>query len=147
MQKYKQTIIPEFSIPKEWTTKNSKELRELLFESLKSIHGKIIVNKDINIKVEISVKGIRKTTHGGAMYSKKAALAMCLPELIKYAEYNNFGNRKENDATAVIGYLNFKASIIDGKKENAHLVVQFQKGGKFHYSIEANKIIGTPEVP
>jgi hypothetical protein len=82
------------------------------------------------------------------MYSKKAAVAMCLPELLKYSEYNNFGNRKESDSETVIGYLNFKGKcFIDGKKETVHLVVQFHKGGKFHYSIEVNKIIGTPKVP
>jgi hypothetical protein len=73
---------------------------------------------------------------------------MCLPELIRYSEYNNFGSRKAKDADVVIGYLNFKGKcLINGKTEHIHLVIQFQKGGKFHYSIEVNKISGVAKVP
>jgi hypothetical protein len=52
MKKYKQTVIPEISIPKEWASKSSKELRELIFSELKKFHGKKIVNEDIKVKVE-----------------------------------------------------------------------------------------------
>ena len=63
-----------------------------------------------------------------------------LPDLIKYAEYNNWGNPKATDGPNIIGYLNFKCKcMIDGKKENIRLAVQFQKGGKYYYNIEINK--------
>ncbi len=45
-----------------------------------------------------------------------------------------------NDGPNIIGYLNFKCKcMIDGKKENVRLAVQFQKGGKYYYNIEINK--------
>ena len=42
----------------------------------------------------------------------------------------------------VFEYIKNKYSgttIIDGKKENVRLAVQFQKGGKYYYNIEINK--------
>ena len=140
MKKYKQTEIPEVSIPKDWEDKTSAELREIAFKKLKELAGKIVVNEHLNIPIEISVAGIKKTTRGGAMYSKKAVLSFCLVELLRYAKYNNWGDRKEKDAATVIGYLNFNAEcIIDKNREKIHLVVQFQKNGTFHYSVEVNK--------
>ena len=147
-KKYKQTVIPEISIPKDWKNKTTTELREIAFNKLKELAGKIIVNEHLKIPIEISVTGIKKTTRGGAMYSKKAILAFCLVELLRYAKYNNWGNRKEKDAATVIGYLNFKAECIINKNcETIHLVVQFQKNGTFHYSVEVNKKIGVAKDP
>ena len=146
--KYKQTFILSVTIPTEWNTKNSLQLRKIVFEKLKSYKGLVIENHDLKIKITLSVTGFRKMTKGGSMYSKKAALAFCILDLVKYAEYNNFGDRKPTDNKEVIGYLNFKAKcLINGNKENLRLVVQFQKDGKFYYNIEVNKIVSPPEVP
>jgi hypothetical protein len=150
MKKYKQEIIPSVSIPKEWKTKTIAELREITFKKLKELSGKTVVNKHLKIKIEISVSGLKKTTHGSAMYSKKAALVFCLIDLLRNAEYNNWGDRKDKDAAVIIGYLNFKAKcFIDNKPENIHLVVQVQNTGKFHYTLEVNKKkkIGTAKEP
>ena len=148
MKKYKQTVIPEVEIPKEWKTKTSAELREIAFNELIKLKGKIVQNKHLKINIEISVSGMKKTTHGSAMYSKKAVLAFCLADLLRYAEYNNWGDRKATDSIAVVGYLNFKAKcVIDKKPETVHLVVQFQRNGKFHYSVEVNKKTGTAKEP
>ena len=76
---------------------------------------------------------------GEAMYQSKAEIIRILPELVKYALYNNFGHSKETDSPEVIGYLNFKGRCkIDGKTENVRIVVQFQKQAKFYYNIEVN---------
>lgn len=94
-----------------------------------------IINIDTGLPITISVTSARKTAFGEAIYFKKVAATLMLPELIKYAEYNNWGNPKETDGPNIIGYLNFKCKcMIDGKKENVRLAVQFQKGGKY-YSI------------
>jgi hypothetical protein len=104
----------------------------------------VIINDDLFIPVTISVKSCRKTAYGEAMYMKKAAVSRILPEIVKYATYNNFGERKSGDSASVIGYLNFKCfCVIDGKKECVRLSVQFQKGGKFYYNIEVNKKVCT----
>jgi len=60
-----------------------------------------------------------------------------LPDLIKYAEYNNWGDPKATDGPNIIGYLNFKCKcIIDGKKECIRLAVQFQKGGNYNFFVK-----------
>lgn len=147
-KKYKQTIIPQVEIPKSWKTKTSAELREITFNELLKLKGKVVQNQHLKINIEISVSGMKKTTHGSSMYSKKAALACCLVDLLCYAEYNNWGDRKDKDSAAVIGYLNFKAKcVIDKKPETVHLVVRFQKDGKFHYCVEVNKKTGTAKEP
>ena len=141
MKKYKQAVIPKVSIPDEWKTKTGKELRDIVHEKLQAIKGKTVINEHLKIIINISGKGLRKTTYGAIMYPKKAALSFCLLELLKHAEYNNWGDKKVKDGLHIIGYLNFKAKcVIDNKVENVHLAVQFQKDGKFHYSMEINKI-------
>ena len=136
------------SIPKEWEQKTSAELREIAFKKLKELAGQTVVNEHLKLTINISITGIKKTTHGSAMYSKKAALAFCLVDLLRYAKYNNWGDRKEKEAATVIGYLNFKVKCVIGKQpETVHLVVQLQKSGTFHYSMEVNKKIGTAKDP
>jgi hypothetical protein len=141
MAKYKQTIIPEVST-KDWATLTSQELRNKLFETYRACYyGQEVVNLSLGITVEFEHEGARKTSHGSATYSKKACLVTVLDELIKYAEYNNWGDRKAKDPPYVIGYLNFKAKVrIDGKLEHVHLIIRVRNTGKFHYSMEVNKI-------
>lgn len=137
----KQASIVKTETPEEWKVLSISKLRSTVFEHIRKEYGGLtIVNRDLNIPVTISVKSCRKTAYGEAMYIKKAAASLVLPELIENATYNNFGNRKESDPPTVIGYLNFKCKcLIDGKKECLRISVQFQKGGKFYYNIEVNK--------
>ena len=75
------------------------------------------------------------------MYQRKAELIQILPDLVKYALYNNYGGPKEKDSPDIIGYLNFKGRcILDGKVENVRIAIQFQKQAKFYYNIEVNTI-------
>jgi hypothetical protein len=61
-------------------------------------------------------------------------------QLIRYAKYNNWGDRKPKDDDFVIGYLNFKVKCrINGKLEHIHLVVRLRNTGEFHYVLEVNK--------
>lgn len=74
------------------------------------------------------------------MYYKKAAILTILPDIIKYAQFNNWGNKKQTDGPNIIGYLNFKCKcIIDGEKNCVRIAVQMQKGGKYYYNVEVNK--------
>ncbi len=118
-----------------------QQLRLLLFSFLKNTYsGKVVENLDTGLPIKISVTSARKTAFGEAIYLKKAAAALVLTDIIKYAQYNNWGNPKVTDGPNIIGYLNFKCKcIIDGKMENIRLAVQFQKGGKYYYNIEINK--------
>ena len=139
--KYKQSVIPKAETPNEWSRLKLQQLRKFVFEYIKNKYsGTTIINIDTGLPITISVTSARKTAFGEAIYFKKVAATLMLPELIKYAEYNNWGNPKETDGPNIIGYLNFKCKcMIDGKKENVRLAVQFQKGGKYYYNIEINK--------
>ena len=139
--KYTQKKIPTVVTPEEWKGSKVVELRRKLFNYLKENYtGMSVKNVDTKVDIQISINGCKKTAKGESMYYKKAVALLALPEILKYAEYNNFGKRKDSDNTNVIGYLNFKCKCrIDGKMENLRVAVQFQKGGKFYYNIEINK--------
>ena len=139
--KYKQTVIPTVIIPTEWKKLKGIELRKFIFEYIKQHYaGQVVKNIDTSINVHISITGGRKTAYGEAIYSKKAVLMFVLPDIIKYAKRNNFGEPKAKDGANILGYLNFKCKCkIDNKIENVRLAIQIQKGGKFYYNIEVNK--------
>ena len=116
--KYRQSIIPKAETPNEWSQLKLQQLRKIIFEYIKNRYsGMTIINIDTGLPITISVTSARKTAFGEAIYFKKAAATLLLPELIKYAEYNNWGNPKPTDGPNIIGYLNFKCKcLIDGKK-------------------------------
>jgi hypothetical protein len=140
MKKYKQTIIPEAST-KEWSGMSAYATRKKAFDYYNMHYSgrKKIRNKSLNILVSFDRIGAKKTSFGGYIYPKKACLVEVLDKLIRYAEYNNWGERKATDAPNVVGFLNFKAKVyIDGKIEHVHLVVILRNDASFHYSIEIN---------
>lgn len=125
----------------QWRNLSKSELREAVFQHLRKMKNSIIVNKDTMIPIKITVSSAKKTAFGEAMYPKKAEVIRILPALIETAKYNNFGKRKPNDSPEILGYLNFKNKcLLDGKVEHVRIAVRFQKGGKFYYNIEVNKI-------
>ena len=82
----------------------------------KNLKGKTVINKDTGITIHFSMTSGRKTAMGEAMYQKKAEMVRILPDIVKYAIYNNFGKRKPDESDDIIGYLNFKGRcILDGK--------------------------------
>ena len=144
MKKYKQTIIPEAST-EAWVKLKRNEVSVKAYEEYRTRYlSKKVVNQHLGITIGFEHEGARKMSHGGTVYSKKACLIMVLDQLVRYAEYSNWGNPKPTDPYYVIGFLNFKAKVrIDGKIEHVHLVVRVRKDGKFrcsfHYSLEVNK--------
>lgn len=140
--KYIQKVIPEVTTPEEWKGNKISTIRALALATTKKLYeNDTIINEDIGIHIHILTGGIRKTAYGGAIYYKKAVSLLILPEILRYARYNNFGERKEKDPSSVIGYLNFACKCkIDGKIENLRVAVQFKNDGKFYYNIEINKI-------
>lgn len=118
------------------------ELRKVVLEYYnKNLKDREVFNEDLKITIRFSMSSGRKTVMGEAMYYKKAEIMKILPEIVQYALYNNYGERKETDNPSVIGYLNFKGKCkLDGKIENIRLAVQFQKTAKFYYNVEVNKI-------
>ena len=126
-----------------WRDKRIGELRKCVLEYYKeNLRDLEIKNEDTGIIVRFSMTNARKTAQGGAMYHKKAEIVKILPEIIKYALYNNFGKRKETDPEEVLGFLNFKGRCkLDREVENVRLAIQFQKSAKFYYNIEVNKIL------
>jgi hypothetical protein len=141
MKKYKQTIIPETST-KDWTQLSVPEVRRKLFDEYRRrYYGKKVINQCLGITIEFEREGARKTGYSNPTYSKKACLITILDQLIHYAEYNNWGDCKPTDPDHVIGFLNFKVKVrIDGVLEYVHLVIRVRNNGKFHYSMEVNKM-------
>ena len=118
------------------------ELRRYVLDYYKkNLKGKGVVNKDTGITIHFSMTSGRKTAMGEAMYQKKAEMIRILPDMVRYALYNNYGKRKPDESDDIIGYLNYKGRcILDGKTENVRIAVQFQKTAKFYYNIEVNMI-------
>lgn len=145
-KRYKQEVIPKADLPSEWKGIKLHELKRVIFNHIRSRYsGMVIQNLDTGLPIIISVTSARKTAYGEAIYFKKAAAILVLPEIIKHAQYNNWGSPKSSDGPNIIGYLNFKCKfIIVGSKENIRLAVQFQKGGKYYYNIEVNMKKTTP---
>ena len=103
--------IPE--IKSIWKDKTKAEQRKLVLDYYKTfLAGKTIRNDDLGIDIVLTMKSGRKTAMGEAMYNKKAEVIRVLPDIIKYALYNNFGNRKDSDPKEVLGFLNFKACVL-----------------------------------
>lgn len=146
-KRYKQSHIPVAELPDEWKGIKLQQLKTVIFNHIRNNYsGMVIQNLDTRLPIIISVTSARKTAYGEAVYFKKAAAILVLPEIIKYAQYNNWGSPKPTDGPNIIGYLNFKSKcIIDGAKENIRLAVQFQKGGKYYYNIEINIKKPTPK--
>lgn len=96
MQKYKQTEIPSVTImPK---VKEAK--RGLLPKIAKEyydrfLHNESVVNLDKRFKIHFSSSGKGKVTRGSALYSKKVALLVILKDILRVAEYSNFGLPKK----------------------------------------------------
>lgn len=132
--------VPE--IRSELSALNKAELRRYVLDYYKNnLKGKEVINLDTGITIHFSMTSGRKTAMGEAMYQKKAEMVRILPELVKYALYNNFGKRKPDENEEIIGYLNFKGRCkLDGKIQNVRIAVQFQRSAKFYYNIEVNMI-------
>ena len=133
-------LVPEIQSELGHLTK--MELRRYVLDYYKHyLKGKEVINKDTGITIHFSMTSGRKTAMGEAMYQKKAEMIRILPELVRYAIYNNFGKRKHDESEEIIGYLNFKGRCkIDGKTENLRIAIQFQRSAKFYYNIEVNMI-------
>ena len=136
----KYAFIP--TINSEFNGLSKSELRKYILNYYKEhLKGTKVINLDTGITIHFSMTSGRKTAMGEAMYQRKAELIRILPELVKYALYNNFGKPKEAEGPDIIGYLNFKGRcILDGRTENIRIAVQFQKQAKFYYNIEVNTI-------
>ncbi|MEI6435236.1 MAG: hypothetical protein WCP32_10355 [Bacteroidota bacterium] len=139
--KYIQTIIPKVSTDQLENIKKSSLRAFVKTYYSENFQNKIsVINEDLGIKVEFIGDGTKKTSFGAAMYLKKAATILILDKLIKYAKYSNWGDRKDNDKSTVIGYLNFKVKVfIDGKICHFAINIQVRNTGKFHYSLDENR--------
>ena len=118
-----------------------------MFEEFRKISKRntIIINESLKIPIILSNStGGRKVSFGGSVYNKKAETVRIINKLLKYAEYNNFGEAKLTDKKYVIGYLNFKAKFkLDNKTENVRIAVQMRKDGKFYYNHEINIVFNS----
>ena len=137
-KKYVQKVIPSVSTER-YRKMPLQTLRKEVQVLCDAHQGKVITNRHIGIPIQI-IGYRRKTAYGEAVYSKKAAVAEKLDQLLEYAKYNNFGQRKETDPENIIGYYNFKAYVyIDNKKESVRLAVRARKDGSFYYNVEVDK--------
>ena len=138
--KYKQKITPS-TTTENWTDLSAKETRKKVFRYYKTNYqNKLSVyNEALGIEIKFDRTGSNKMSFGGKIYPAKACSVEILDQLLQYAEYSNWGERKSNDAADVKGYLNFKAkAFIDNKIEYLHLVLRVKNDGSYHYSLEIN---------
>lgn len=111
--------------------------RKKLFDSYKALVGKKFFNRDLGIYVELNRDAVNKLSYGSKIYIKKLALLDIVDDLIHNMKYCNFGKKKVSDKITVIGYFNFKCSIlIDKIPEELRIAVQVRTDGKFYYSQE-----------
>lgn len=139
---YKQKIIP--NTLRIWGNLQSlPELRTKVYEYYReNIFGNHVINIDKGYKIIFSNKpGGRKIAFGGSMYKDKAEAIKMIIDLLKYAKYSNWKNRKIKDNKTVLGYLNFKAKgKINYKLLNFRISVQLRKDGNLYYNHEINII-------
>jgi hypothetical protein len=137
MKKYKQVVIPSVNEP---VVKHLGKHVKSYYE--KNIQGCSVVNEHLGITVSFTSVGKGKIAYGGkTLYTKKVAVVQCLLELMRVAEYNNFGVRKSDDKSNVVGFMNFKGRVrINGKIETVRLSVMLRTDGKFFYNQEVNTI-------
>jgi hypothetical protein len=137
MSNYNQKQIPE-TYTHYFASMNKEAMRKYV-RSYYNQHfqGKRVINEDLKIPIEFIGKGKKKTAYGAAMYSKKAAAVLVLHQIVKYAKYTNWGERKITDPKEVIGYYNFKVKVkIDGAICFFALNIQVCIKGKYQYSID-----------
>ena len=138
----KQIVIPSCTTPALWKTCTTADLKKEIKKYYQlHLQGKSVVNQCLGHRITLSAQGKNKITNGGAIYNKKAAVLLILPDLLRYAVYSNFGQRKPTDPTNLIGYFNFKAKCkIDGKVEYVRIAVLVYKDGKIYFNHEINII-------
>jgi hypothetical protein len=137
--KRKQHIIP--SIQSQWRDLSIVELRNKSFLHYKNnIAGKSVKNFSTGYIIHLTVKGGRKLLKGGNIYNSKAEIVRILLEVIRFAVFNNWGERKTTDKSYVIGYLNFKCKVrFDSRIIHLRIAIQLRKDGKLYYNHEVNK--------
>jgi hypothetical protein len=142
MSNYKQKIIPETD-SKEIKGFSKSELQKFVRDYYQSNYQNKaqVINQDLGIQIEFIGDGKKKTSYGAAMYVKKAAAVKILDKLLQYAKYTNWGDRKPNDKPNVLGYFNFKVKFLfDGEITYFALNVQVRNDGKYHYSLDENRL-------
>ena len=128
-KRYKQTEIPSVRT-KEVPKKNRAKFVTEYYSA--HLQGQTVVNKHLGIKIIFNSIGKSELAYGRALHAKKIAILFCLADLVREAEYSNFGNRKTSDSETVLGYLNFKVKI-DDKIENARISILLKTNLKAYY--------------
>ncbi|MCL2417465.1 MAG: hypothetical protein FWD02_05980 [Bacteroidales bacterium] len=100
--------------------------------------GKSVINLKTGIRIQFDKLNARKTTHGGSMYSEKAALITILDKICRQGYLYSIGKAKEQDIhKGVLCFLNFKTNVIvDDKFQVVLFSVRVMKNGTFHYHID-----------
>jgi hypothetical protein len=140
--KYKQKIIPSIIVPNYINRSKISELKKYAKDYYKkNLQGKVIKNECLGHTISLSGQGIRKLTQGSVLYTKKVAVIYMLSDVLKYAEYSNFGQRKSNDPIELIGYYNFKCKVkINNKIEHIRIATMLYKDGRIYFGHEVNLI-------
>jgi hypothetical protein len=144
---YKQQIIPEILTSSSAFKNLSRNKLKVFTEAYyhKNIKGTSVINQHLGLTILFTEDGKRKLTHGSALYPNKAIALIKLREMLRYAEYSNFGARKATDPKTLRGYLNFKVKCrIDGHVKNFHLTVKLFNNNKAYYCHELNQVKKKP---
>ena len=141
-RKYKQKTIPEI-LTSSLLFKGLSRAKLNLFVSAfyeKNLRNKTITNLHTGYEIKITRQGVNKITKGSSLYPFKAIVLIKLLELIKYAEFSNFGPPKESDPKELFCYVNFKVKCrIDKKIQHFRISCKVDKNGRIFYNHEKNK--------
>ncbi len=118
-----------------WNNLALGELKKTAQEFYKeNFKGKKVKNKDRGIIIEMTSTGIRHVLHARNVGYVKLKAIYVLDKMLEQAEFTNFKDRDADDFKEIIGYMNFKVSVMI--EENLHkfrIVVRITKDGKFYY--------------
>lgn len=139
MVKYKQKLIPLTSL-----FADDKKLSDQIKDYYKTnLQGKFVVNEDTGITIVFTSDGLGKAISNRRIGKYNAAAMKVINQMLKVAEYSNFGERKPTDKKDIIGYLNFKAKVkIDGQIMYFRIAVKLRNDMKAYYNHTVNRFIG-----
>jgi len=100
-----------------------------------NLKGKSVINKEKGITVTFSNVGRNHVLYAGAAGFEKLIAVYKLAEMVRNAKFCNFQAPDEDAPQGILGYMNFKVSvIINGVVQHFRIAIRITKNGKFFYN-------------
>jgi hypothetical protein len=134
MNKYRQNKIPVVE-DKLFAGLKLGEIKTFVSDFFdKNLKNTKVKNTHKGVTVEVRKSGLRHLFHARNAGYVKFKAVIVLKEMIENAIYCNFNEPDVDDDLSVLGYMNFKCSVIvENKIQIFRIVVRITKDGKFYY--------------